>query len=71
MSHLLGGRVVHSQPELGHRTGVEPVLLAAFVPARPGERVLEGGSGAGAGLLCLAARVAVSGLGVEIDAEVT
>ncbi len=67
MSHLLGGRVVHAQPAQGHRTGVEPVLLAAFVPAQPGERVLEGGSGAGAGLLCLRARVAVTGLGVEID----
>ena len=33
------------------------MLLAAFVPARPGERVLELGCGAGAAALCLAARV--------------
>jgi tRNA1(Val) A37 N6-methylase TrmN6 len=65
---LLGGRVVHVQAAGGHRSGIEPVLLAAFVPARPGERVLEFGSGAGAGLLCLAARVAgARGVGVEID----
>ena len=67
MSFLLGGRVRHDQPADGHRTGIEPVLLAASVPARAGEAVLEGGSGAGAALLCLAARVGIGGLGVEID----
>lgn len=66
---LLGGRVAHVQPESGHRTGIEPVLLAASVPARAGQAVLEGGSGAGAGLLCLAARIAgITGVGVERDA---
>jgi tRNA1Val (adenine37-N6)-methyltransferase len=66
--HLLGGRVRYAQPRDGFRSGVEPVLLAAAVPARPGERVLEVGSGAGAAMLCLAARVAgISGLGVERD----
>jgi tRNA1Val (adenine37-N6)-methyltransferase len=65
---LLGGRVVHAQRPDGHRTGIEPVLLAASIPAAPGTRVLEGGCGSGAGLLCLAARVGgVSGLGVERD----
>lgn len=65
---LLGGRVRHDQPERGHRTGIEPVLLAASIPAGPGSLVLEGGSGAGAGLLCLAHRVpGVRGVGVEIE----
>ncbi len=65
---LLGGRLVYRQPAEGFRTGVEPVLLAASVPARPGERVLEAGTGAGAGLLCLADRVkGLAGTGVEID----
>ncbi len=65
---LLGGRVLYRQPAQGHRTGIEPVLLAAAVPARPGDRVLEGGTGAGAGLLCLAARVSgLHGAGVELD----
>ncbi|MEJ1976699.1 MAG: methyltransferase [Acetobacteraceae bacterium] len=67
---LLDGRVVYDQFLTGYRTGIEPVLLAASVPARPGERVLEAGTGAGAGLLCLAARVAgVVGIGVEQDAD--
>jgi tRNA1(Val) A37 N6-methylase TrmN6 len=70
--HLLGGRVHYAQPRSGFRSGIEPVLLAAAVPARPGERVLEAGSGAGAALLCLAARVAgISGLGVERDPALT
>ncbi|WP_252349830.1 tRNA1(Val) (adenine(37)-N6)-methyltransferase [Gluconobacter cerinus] len=44
--------------------------MAAAVPARAGETVLEAGCGAGAGLLCLAARVAgVSGIGLEADAD--
>ncbi|HLB98700.1 MAG TPA: SAM-dependent methyltransferase, partial [Acetobacteraceae bacterium] len=55
--HLLGGRVRYAQPREGFRSGIEPVMLAAAVPARTGERVLEAGSGAGAALLCLAARV--------------
>ena len=67
---LLGGRVRYAQPCRGFRSGIEPVLLAAAVPARSGERVLEAGSGAGAALLCLAARVpSISGVGVERDGE--
>jgi tRNA1Val (adenine37-N6)-methyltransferase len=66
--HLLDGRVRYAQPRRGFRSGIEPVLLAAAIPARPGSRVLEGGSGAGAALLCLAARVpGVHGLGIEQD----
>lgn len=64
--HLLGGRVILHQSSDGHRSGIEPVLLAAFVPAQPGERVLEGGTGAGAALLCLASRVPdLNGVGIE------
>jgi len=67
---LLGGRLRYRQPQDGYRTGIEPVLLAASVPARPGDRVVEAGTGAGAGLLCLAARVGgIRGTGVEIDPE--
>ncbi len=65
---LLGGRVHHAQPRDGHRTGLEPVLLAASIPARPGQLVLEGGTGAGGALLCLAARIpGIAGLGLERD----
>ena len=65
---LLAGRVAYEQPAAGYRTGIEPVLLAACVPALAGQRVMEGGTGAGAALLCLAARVpGVIGIGVERD----
>jgi tRNA1Val (adenine37-N6)-methyltransferase len=65
---LLAGRVHYTQPRTGYRSGIEPVLLAAAIPARSGQRVLEGGSGAGATLLCLAGRVpGVQGVGVERD----
>ena len=65
---LLGGRVPYRQPATGYRTGIEPVLLAAHCPAKPGQCVLEVGCGAGAGLLCLLHRVpGVLAGGVEID----
>ncbi|WP_245794295.1 tRNA1(Val) (adenine(37)-N6)-methyltransferase [Vannielia litorea] len=46
------------QPVAGYRAGVDAVLLAAAVPARPGETALELGAGAGVASLCLASRVA-------------
>jgi tRNA1Val (adenine37-N6)-methyltransferase len=65
---LLGGRVRYAQPKDGYRTGIEPVFLAASVPARPGERVLEAGTGSGAGLLCLEQRIGgLYGVGIEIE----
>lgn len=65
---LLGGRVRYAQPATGFRSGIEPVLLAGYVPASAGARVFEAGSGAGAALLCLAARVpGLLGTGLELD----
>ena len=67
---LLNGRVRYDQFRTGYRTGIEPVLLAAAIPAHAGERVLEAGTGAGAGLLCLLWRVpGLTGVGIEIDAD--
>lgn len=67
---LLGGRVTLRQPAKGFRAAVDPVLLAAFVPARAGQRVLEAGCGSGAAFLCLAARVPdLAIVAVERDAE--
>jgi len=54
---LLGGRVRLIQPRDGFRAAIDPVLLAAFIPARSGEAVLELGCGTGAAFLCLGARV--------------
>lgn len=54
---LLGGRVRLLQPRQGFRAAIDPVLLAAFIPAHPGEAVLEAGCGSGAAFLCLAARI--------------
>ncbi|MGC9268695.1 tRNA1(Val) (adenine(37)-N6)-methyltransferase [Acidiphilium sp.] len=65
---LLGGKLTYRQLTTGHRSGIEPVLLAATVPARPGDTVIEAGTGAGAGLLCLGHRVpGLRGLGIERD----
>jgi tRNA1(Val) A37 N6-methylase TrmN6 len=65
---LLGGRVRLRQPRQGYRAAIDPVLLAACVDARPGQRVLDLGTGAGAAALCLMARVeGLSVIGLEID----
>lgn len=65
---LLGGRIRYRQPVAGHRSGIEPVLLAAAIPARSGDLVLEAGTGAGAALLCLVHRVpGITGAGIEIE----
>lgn len=61
---LLGGRLQLLQPATGHRAGIDAVLLAAAVPAKPGELTLEGGAGVGTAALCLARRVP----GVCVDA---
>ena len=67
---LLGGRVRLLQPRQGFRAAIDPVLLAAFVPARSGEAVLEIGCGTGAAFLCLAARVVgIAVTAVERDPE--
>jgi tRNA1Val (adenine37-N6)-methyltransferase len=65
---LLNGRIHYAQPRDGYRTGLEPVLLAATIPALPGQTVLEAGTGAGAGLLCVLTRApGVRGIGIEAD----
>ncbi len=65
---FLSGRVRLWQPRSGYRAGVDPVLLAASVPAREGQSVLELGCGAGAAILCLMARVpGLQASGVELQ----
>lgn len=65
---FLDGRVKVTQPEAGFRSGLDAVMLAAAVPAKTGQSVLELGSGAGTAGLCLLARVpGVAMTGVELD----
>ena len=67
---LLGGRVRLRQPAEGYRAAIDPVFLAAAVPAEPHQLVLDVGCGAGAAMLCLAARVPHSRVvGLEMQRE--
>jgi tRNA1(Val) A37 N6-methylase TrmN6 len=65
---LLGGRVPFRQPAQGYRAAIDPVLLAASLPAEFRGRAADLGCGAGAAALCLAARLPhVEIVGVERD----
>ena len=67
---FLGGRLRVRQPARGYRSGIDPVLLAASVPAKTGDHVLEIGTGSGVALLCLMRRVSgLSAVGVERNTE--
>jgi tRNA1(Val) A37 N6-methylase TrmN6 len=70
LDRLLGGRVSLSQPARGYRVAIDPVLLAAAVPAAAGERVLDAGAGTGAAALCVAVRVrACKVVGIELQPD--
>ncbi|KUJ78284.1 tRNA1(Val) (adenine(37)-N6)-methyltransferase [Ruegeria profundi] len=65
---FLNGRLRLWQPRAGYRAGVDPVLLAAAVPATSSHTVLELGCGAGAAILCVLTRVpGAKGVGVELQ----
>ncbi|TAN35242.1 MAG: methyltransferase domain-containing protein, partial [Verrucomicrobia bacterium] len=66
---FLNGRVRLFQPKNGYRAAIDPVLLAAAVPAKAGQFCLELGLGGGAAALCLLARLPGLGgiAGLEID----
>jgi tRNA1Val (adenine37-N6)-methyltransferase len=67
---FLCGRLQLWQPRRGYRAATDPVLLAACVDARAGQRVLDLGCGAGAASLCLAARVpGLVHVGLEVQAD--
>ncbi len=68
--HLLDGRVQLRQPVRGYRAGLDAALLAAACDAKPGQRVLEAGCGAGGALLAAAARCPeVRFTGIERDPD--
>lgn len=54
---FLGGQLQLLQPRQGYRAGIDPVLLAACVPASAGQSLLDLGCGVGTAMLCAAARV--------------
>ena len=65
---FLGGKLRLRQPKSGHRAGHDAMLLAAATPARPGDRVVDLGSGVGAAGLAVAKRVAgIEPVLIEID----
>ncbi len=73
---FLGGRLSIEQPVDGYRAAMDPVLLAASVPAvndrgrAAGGPVLDLGCGVGTAALCYAARVGHARLvGLERDAD--
>lgn len=70
LSHdgFLGGAIRIWQPLDGFRASTDAVLLAACVPARSGERVLDLGCGVGTAGLCVAHRTGAHVTGVEFDA---
>ena len=65
---FLGGQLRLWQPKKGYRAGVDPVLLAASIPARSGDTVLDLGCGTGVAALCVARRVpGVTATGLEVQ----
>lgn len=67
---FLDGRLRIRQPVRGYRAATDPVLLAAAVPARPGDAVLDLGCGVGTAALCLGARLAGLALhGLELQPD--
>jgi tRNA1Val (adenine37-N6)-methyltransferase len=67
---FLGGRVVAQQPRVGFRSGTDAVMLAAAVPGKPGDEVLELGCGAGIASLCFVSRITDCHVtGVELAPE--
>jgi tRNA1(Val) A37 N6-methylase TrmN6 len=67
---LLGGRVRIRQLRDGARVAIDPVFLAAAVPAEPGQLVLDIGCGSGAVSLCLAARAPLCRIvGIELQPD--
>lgn len=65
---FLDNRLKILQPREGYRAAIDPLFLAAAVPAAAGERALDVGAGTGVAALALAYRVAgLRVTGIEID----
>ncbi len=67
---FLNNRLKILQPRKGYRAGLDAVMVAAAVPALPGDKIFEAGIGTGVAALCLASRVPdIQVTGVEINPD--
>ncbi len=67
---FLDNRLKVLQPRKGYRAGLDTVMVAAAIPAKPGDHVFEAGIGTGVAALCLAKRVpGIRITGVEINPD--
>lgn len=64
LDRFLDGRLLIEQSAQGYRAAIDPVFLAAAVPAVAGQCAFEAGAGTGVASLCLVRRVP----GLRIDA---
>ena len=55
--YLFDGNIHLRQPKIGYRVSIDTILLAAAVPAKNNEMILDLGSGTGASAICLHYRV--------------
>lgn len=67
---ILGGRIRVRQPASGDRAAIDPVFLAAAIPAEGQDQVLDLGCGSGAAMLCLATRLPQARIfGLDVQRE--
>lgn len=68
LDDFLGGQLKLLQPARGFRAGLDSVILAAAVEARPGDVLFEPGMGVGVASLCVARRLPGTRIiGAEMD----
>lgn len=68
--HVLDKKVRLLQPDGGFRTSLDSVMLAAAVPAKPGDHVLDAGCGVGGAGFCLLWRVdGIRLTGIDIQGD--
>jgi tRNA1(Val) A37 N6-methylase TrmN6 len=68
---ILGGRLMLGQPAKGHRAGTDAILVAAAVPAEPGDSIADFGAGVGAAGLAVLVRVPKTrALLIEVDPHI-